>query len=85
MGLLASSKAERLKAISINVKYSPNFVHWFLENSQDIRSSDALEDALTEFEVQGLEIDWACVAWDADLRIKYDWKCLGAFPAPRRE
>ena len=69
MGLLASSKAERLKAISINVKYSPNFVHWFLENSQDIRSSDALEDALTEFEVQGLEIDWACVAWDADLRI----------------
>ena len=69
MGLLASSKAERLKAISINVKYSPNFVHWFLENSQDIRSSDRLEDALTEFEVQGLEIDWACVAWDADLRI----------------
>ncbi len=69
IGLLASSKAERLKAISINVKYSPNFVHWFLENSQDIRSSDTLEDALTEFEVQGLEIDWACVAWDADLRI----------------
>ena len=77
MGLLASSKAERLKAISINVKYSPNFVHWFLEDSQDIRSSDTLEDALTEFEVQGLEIDWACVAWDADLRLsedKYTWE-----------
>ena len=77
MGLLASSKAERLKAISINVKYSPNFVHWFLENSQDIRSSDTLEDALTEFEVQGLEIDWACVAWDADLRLsedKHSWE-----------
>jgi hypothetical protein len=72
IGLLASSKAERLKAISINVKYSPNFVHWFLENSQDIRSSDTLEDALTEFEVQGLEIDWACVAWDADLRLSED-------------
>ena len=72
MGLLASSKAERLKAISINVKYSPNFVHWFLEDSQDIRSSDTLEDALTEFEVQGLEIDWACVAWDADLRLSED-------------
>ena len=70
MGLLASSKAERLKAISINVKYSPNFVHWFLEDSQDIRSSDTLEDALTEFEVQGLEMDWACVAWDADLRLR---------------
>jgi len=77
IGLLASSKAERLKAISINVKYNPNFVHWFLENSQDIRSSDTLEDALTEFEVQGLEIDWACVAWDADLRLsedKHSWE-----------
>jgi hypothetical protein len=72
IGLLASSKAERLKAISINVKYNPNFVHWFLEDSQDIRSSDTLEDALTEFEVQGLEIDWACVAWDADLRLSVD-------------
>jgi len=72
IGLLASSKAERLKAISINVKYNPNFVHWFLEDSQDIRSSDTLEDALTEFKVQGLEIDWACVAWDADLRLSED-------------
>lgn len=69
MGLLASSKAERLKAININVRYQPNFVHWFLENDTDIRSSNCLEDTLTEFKVQGLEIDWACVAWDADLRL----------------
>lgn len=68
-GLLASSKAERLKAISINVRYQPDFVHWFLEDNSDIRSSNALEDTLTEFKVQGLEIDWACVAWDADLRL----------------
>lgn len=68
-GLLASSKAERLKAISINVRYKPDFVHWFLEDDSDIRSSNALEDTLTEFEVQGLEIDWACVIWDADLRL----------------
>ena len=68
-GLLASSKAERLKAISINVRYQPNFVHWFLEDDTDIRSSNCLEDTLTEFKVQGLEIDWACVAWDADLRL----------------
>ena len=68
-GILASSKAERLKAISINVRYQPDFVHWFLEDDLDIRSSNALEDTLTEFEVQGLEIDWACVAWDADLRL----------------
>jgi hypothetical protein len=69
MGLLASSKAERLKAISINVRYQPDFVHWFLEDDTDIRSSNALEDTLTEFKVQGLEIDWACIAWDADLRL----------------
>lgn len=72
MGLLASSKAERLKAISINVRYQPNFVHWFLEDDTDIRSSNTLEDTLTEFKVQGLEIDWACVAWDADLRLSKD-------------
>lgn len=71
-GLLASSKAERLKAISINVRYKPDFVHWFLEDDSDIRSSNALEDTITEFEVQGLEIDWACVAWDADLRLNKD-------------
>lgn len=69
MGLLASSKAERLKAININVRYQPNFVHWFLEDDKDVRSSNCLEDTLTEFKVQGLEIDWACVAWDADLRL----------------
>ena len=73
MGLLASSKAERLKAIGINVRYQPNFVHWFLEDDTDIRSSNCLEDTLTEFKVQGLEIDWACVTWDADLRLKEDW------------
>lgn len=68
-GLLASSKAERLKAIGINVRYQPDFVHWFLEDDTDIRSSNCLEDTLTEFKVQGLEIDWACITWDADLRL----------------
>ena len=46
-----------------------NVVHWFLEGDSDIRSSNALEDTLTEFKVPGLEIDWACVAWDADLHL----------------
>lgn len=71
-GLLASSKAERLKAIGINVRYQPDFVHWFLKDDSDIRSSNCLEDTLTEFKVQGLEIDWACVTWDADLRLSKD-------------
>jgi len=71
-GLLASAKAERLKAISVNVRYQPNFVNWFLEDESDIRSSNRLEDTLTEFKVQGLEIDWAGVIWDADMRLEKD-------------
>ena len=73
-GLLASAKAERLKAISVNVRYQPNFVNWFLEDDTDIRSSNRLEDTLTEFKVQGLEIDWAGVIWDADMRLEKDGK-----------
>ena len=73
-GIMASSRAERLKAININVRYQPDFVHWFLDDDTDVRSSNSLEDVLTEFKVQGLEIDWACVVWDADLRLKDDWK-----------
>lgn len=68
-GILASAKAERLKAVSVNVRYQPDFVHWFLEDETDIRSSNCLEDVLTEFKVQGLEIDWSCVMWDADMRL----------------
>lgn len=67
-GLIASSKAMRLKphAIDIRVKVDP--VHWFLNGKDDTRSSYYLEDAATEFQVQGLELDWACVTWDGDLR-----------------
>ena len=71
-GLLASAKAERLKAISVNVRYQPNFINWFLEDESDIRSSNRLEDTLTEFKVQGLEIDWAGVIWDIDMPLEKD-------------
>lgn len=43
-------------------------IHWFLDSKDDVRSSYYLEDAATEFHVQGLELDWACVTWDADFR-----------------
>ena len=43
-------------------------VHWFLDEKDDVRSSYYLEDVATEFDVQGLELDWACVTWDADFR-----------------
>lgn len=43
-------------------------IHWFLDGKSDVRSSYYLEDVATEFHVQGLELDWACVTWDADFR-----------------
>jgi len=57
-------------------------VHWFLDDKADVRSSYYLEDVATEFQVQGLEIDWACVTWDADLRYTNDgwehWSFVGS-------
>ncbi len=58
----------RLKPHAIDVRVAINPVHWFLNDRTDVRSSDFLEDCATEFQVQGLELDWACVNWDADLR-----------------
>ena len=45
-----------------------NPVNWFLNGKEDVRSSFYLEDVATEFQVQGLELDWACITWDGDLR-----------------
>lgn len=67
-GLLCSSKAQRLKPHAIDVRFNIDPVHWFLNGPQDTRSSFYMEDAATEFQVQGLELDWTLVNWDADLR-----------------
>ena len=73
-GLVASSKAMRLKPHAIDVRVKTDPVVWFLNEKEDVRSSYYLEDAATEFQVQGLELDWACVTWDGDLRFKgRDW------------
>jgi DUF2075 family protein len=67
-GMVVSSQAERLKPYAIDVKSPIDPVHWFLDDKEDVRSSYYLEDVATEFHVQGLELDWACVIWDADFR-----------------
>jgi hypothetical protein len=67
-GMVVSSQAERLKPYAIDVKSPMDPVHWFLDGKEDVRSSYYLEDVATEFHVQGLELDWACVIWDADFR-----------------
>lgn len=67
-GMVVSSQAERLKPHAIDVKSPMDPVHWFLDEKDDVRSSYYLEDVATEFHVQGLELDWSCVTWDADFR-----------------
>lgn len=71
-GIIVSSQAQRLKPFAIDVKSPMNPVHWFLNDKEDIRSSFFLEDVATEFHVQGLELDWACVTWDGDLRYSHN-------------
>ena len=79
-GLVASSQAERLKPHAIDVRAAIDPVHWFLHDRDDTRSSFYLEDAATEFQVQGLELDWALVNWDADLRIEHPDQLLDQLP-----
>jgi len=67
-GIVVSSQAERLKPHAIDVRTPIDPVHWFLDSKDDVRSSYYLEDVATEFQIQGLELDWVCCTWDADLR-----------------
>lgn len=67
-GVMACSSAQRLKPEGIYVLTDIDVKNWFLAPSDDLRSSNMLEVVASEFKVQGLEIDWGLVCWDADLR-----------------
>ena len=67
-GLVVSSQAFRLKPLAIDVRLQPDVEHWFLADKTDVRSSLFLEDVATEFDIQGLELDWTCLVWDGDFR-----------------
>ena len=69
-GVLACSSAQRLKPEGIYVPTDIDVKNWFLADADDLRSSNMMEIVASEFKVQGLEIDWAVVCWDADLRRK---------------
>ncbi|GAB3839529.1 DUF2075 domain-containing protein [Hymenobacter jeollabukensis] len=71
-GLVASSGAHRLKPLGLNIKDKIDASEWFLNDKADVRSSFYLEDVATEFDIQGLELDWVGVAWDADLSLHAD-------------
>lgn len=76
-GVLVTKVAARFKPLAVHIlaQGDENAVHWFLEDKTDIRSSNYLEDAATEIQVQGLELDYACVLWDADMRcVRGHWE-----------
>ena len=70
-GLVASSGAQRLRPEGLHVKAAIDPPNWFLNDRSDVRSSFYLEDVASEFDVQGLELDWTGVCWDADLRFEH--------------
>ncbi|WP_336943285.1 DUF2075 domain-containing protein [Acinetobacter modestus] len=74
IGLIASSGAKRLKAEGIYVKNDISPTDWFLNHQDDTRSSYYLEDIATEFDIQGLEIDYTCVTWDINLYYDQGWQ-----------
>ncbi|ENX04322.1 hypothetical protein F900_00307 [Acinetobacter modestus] len=74
IGLIASSGAKRLKAEGIYVKNDISPTDWFLNHQDDTRSSYYLEDIATEFDIQGLEIDYTCVTWDINLYYDEGWQ-----------
>ncbi len=80
-GIVVSSQAERLKPYAIDVRSPMDPIHWFLDSKEDVRSSYYLEDVATEFDIQGLELDWACITWDADFRYGHSgwehWSFVG--------
>lgn len=76
-GVLVTKESARFKPLAVHVLPSgdENAVHWFLDDKADVRSSNYLEDAATEIQVQGLELDYTCVLWDADMRYdKGKWR-----------
>lgn len=81
-GIVASSGGRRLKAEGLDVKNKMEPSDWFLNNNFDVRSSYYLEDVATEFDIQGLEIDYTCVAWDINFYFDQQW-CYQNFRGSR--
>ena len=82
-GLVSSAYAARLRSDGLenSFDFHQNFEweHWFLDELTcapvgspqkycgDVRCSSILEVAATQFEIQGLELDWIGLCWGEDL------------------
>lgn len=76
-GVLVTKESARFKPLAIHILPSgdENAVHWFIDDKSDVRSSNYLEDAATEIQVQGLELDYTCLLWDADMQYENgEWR-----------
>jgi len=82
-GLVATSGARRLRPHGIDVTLRLEAVDWFLRDKDDVRSSDYLELAATEFDIQGLELDWIGLCWGGDVRYENDGWTLKQFRGTR--
>ena len=82
-GILLTKESARYKPLSLHVLPSgdENAIHWFLDDKTSVKSSNYLEDAATEIQVQGLELDYTCVLWDADMRYENGEWCFYRFNA----
>ena len=80
-GVLITKESARFKPLGIHVLPSgdKNAVHWFLDDKTNTKSSNYLEDAATEIQVQGLELDYTCLLWDADMRYNNGKWCFYKF------
>jgi hypothetical protein len=80
-GLIASGQGRRLAAEGLFVDHKPSIAQWMLAPSGDVRSSNMLETVQNQYQIQGLELDYTIVCWDADLRRSEDgweaWKVSG--------
>jgi hypothetical protein len=69
-GLVGSSGAARLRAEGLEPSSDFHAAypwrHWYLAGRGDIRSSYNCEVFATEFEIQGLELDWIGLCWSGD-------------------
>jgi hypothetical protein len=70
LGLVGSSGAQRLRSEGLEPSSSFHaeypWEHWYLAEPTDVRSSNQCEVFATEFEIQGLELDWIGVCWGGD-------------------
>ncbi len=93
-GIIASGQAKRLAAEGLFVDFKPDIATWMLAPSSDVRSSNSLETVQNQYQIQGLELDYCIVCWDADLRIERgrwaayklsgsDWQKDGLLPVAK--